>query len=68
MSEIPEIAETIKKKPTKPYSRPACLSDFFDEDDTKNINSKNKYNKNKNYSNDIEKNQQEFGNRRRIKP
>ena len=58
---MPEIPTTS----TQPFSRKACLSDFFDDDDT---NTKNKY---KNHSqNDmcIEKNQQEFGNRKRIKP
>ena len=46
------------------FSRPARLSDFFDGDyDTSN---KNKYYSHKNES--IEKNQQEFGQRKRIKP
>ena len=49
------------------FSRPARLSDFFDGDyDTSN---KNKYNNNYSHKNDsIAKNQQEFGQRKRIKP
>ena len=50
------------------FSRKAKLEDFLD-DDKSNQNTQNKY---KNYSNNdsvvIEKNQQEFGNRKRIKP
>ncbi len=58
-----------------PFSRKATLSDFFDDvDDTNNSNNNNnnQNNKNNNYShndtNTIAKNQQEFGNRKRIKP
>ncbi len=52
-----------------PFSRPVRLEDFFDEDDhitspTDNHN-KHQYHNNKN---EIPKNQQEFGNRKRIKP
>ena len=46
-----------------PKSRTACLHDFFDDD----ITTKNKYNKNS-QTDTIAKNQQEFGNRKRIKP
>jgi hypothetical protein len=53
---------------TKPFSRPARLEDFFDEGDV--IISKNDHNKNysRNDKNYIEKNQQEFGHKKRIKP
>ena len=56
--------------PLKSFSRPACLKDFLDDDDTNTKNTKNKYNKNysHNDTNTIEKNQQEFGHRKRIKP
>ena len=48
------------------FSRPARLSDFFDGDyDT---SSKNKYNNYSHKNDSIEKNQQEFGQRKRIKP
>jgi hypothetical protein len=51
------------------FSRKAKLEDFLDDDDKPNQTTQNKY---KNYSNNdtitIEKNQQEFGNRKRIKP
>lgn len=51
------------------FSRKAKLEDFLDNDETPIQNTQNKY---KNYSNNdtitIEKNQQEFGNRKRIKP
>jgi hypothetical protein len=48
------------------FSRTARLSDFFDEDH--DTSSKNKYNKNYSYNDSIQKNQQEFGQRKRIKP
>ena len=56
-----------------PFSRKAKLSDFFDDDDDTNNNKNNqnhKNNNNNNYSHNdtIAKNQQEFGNRKRIKP
>jgi hypothetical protein len=44
------------------FSRPVRLSDFFD------TSSKNKYNKNYSHIVSIQKNQQEFGQRKRIKP
>lgn len=55
--------------PTNTFSRPARLEDFFDDDDANNCD-QNKYNKNNSYNdkNNIPKNQQEFGNRKRIKP
>ena len=55
------MTENPQKSTT--FSRPACFEDFFGD----HINTKN----DKNYKNDknsIVKNQQEFGNRKRIKP
>lgn len=55
---------------TKTNLRIAKLADFFDDnDDIDIVHSNSKYNKN-NTQNDvfISKNQQEFGNRKRIKP
>ena len=50
------------------FSRTARLEDFFDKDEiiTQNKNSHNNSNNSHNYK--IEKNQQEYGNRKRIKP
>ena len=48
------------------FYRPAMLSDFFDEDH--DVSSKNKYNKSYSHNDTIQKNQQEFGQRKRIKP
>lgn len=48
------------------FSRPATLSDFLDEADI--ISNKNKYNNDYSYNNSIQKNQQHFGHRKRIKP
>ena len=50
-------------------SRKACFADFFGDAkiDTSSKNNTNNTN-NKNNKNKIEKNQQEFGNRKRIKP
>ena len=50
---------------TKSCSRVARLEDFFGDDIT-SCNSK--YNKNNTQNDIIAKNQQEFGNRKRIKP
>jgi hypothetical protein len=48
------------------FSRPARLADFLDgEHDTSN---KNKYNKHYSHNDSIQKNQEEFGQRKRIKP
>ena len=48
------------------FSRPARLSDFFDGHfDTSH---KNKYNTHFSHINSIQKNQQEFGQKKRIKP
>lgn len=60
-----------KKPTTQPTtSRAARLEDFFDDSD--NINNQstknNKYNKNNSQNDTITKNQQEFGQRKRIKP
>jgi hypothetical protein len=51
---------------TQTFSRPAKLSDFVDGPN--DIPSKNKYNKNYSQNDSIDKNQQEFGQRKRIKP
>jgi len=53
---------------TQTFSRRACLADFLDEDDKNTQTSKNKYNKNYSNNDNIAKNQQEFGHRKRIKP
>lgn len=51
----------------KTFSRKATLADFFDEGET--IAQNNKHNKNHSRNdNDIQKNQQEFGHKKRIKP
>lgn len=47
------------------FSRRARIEDFFDGDDGV---SKNKYNKSYSNNDSIAKNQQEFGDRKRIKP
>lgn len=56
----------------RPFSRKACLADFFDDDGDIPTTSCNQNKYNNNYSqNDnvvITKNQQEFGHRKRIKP
>jgi len=52
------------------FYRKATLEDFFDEGETITQNNNNNRN-NKNHSrsdNDIQKNQQEFGHKKRIKP
>jgi len=49
------------------FSRKATLEDFLDDGET--INQNNKHNKNYSHNdNNIEKNQQEFGHKKRIKP
>ena len=49
------------------FSRKATLEDFFDDVETKNQN--NKHNQNHSHNdNDVQKNQQEFGHKKRIKP
>jgi hypothetical protein len=49
------------------FSRKATLEDFFDNGET--ITQNNKHNKNHYQNdNDIQKNQQEFGHKKRIKP
>jgi len=45
------------------FSRPLSMEDFCDSPDNKN-----KYNKNNSYNDNISKNQQEFGHKKRIKP
>ena len=45
------------------FSRKATLEDFFGKDEPINENSKNHLN-----NDNIQKNQQEFGNKKRIKP
>lgn len=70
MSEETSINITEYTIPTQTFYRRACLADFFDEGDEKTTeNTNNKYNKNYSHNNDnISKNQQEFGHRKRIKP
>jgi len=62
------MPETLEDPP-KIY-RKARMEDFLDDADS--VNTTNNKNKNKNYSNsdtnNIEKNQQEFGHKKRIKP
>lgn len=49
------------------FFRKATLEDFFDGGEI--INQNDKYNKNHSYNdNDIKKNQQEFGHKKKIKP
>ena len=51
------------------FSRNATLEDFLDDGET--INKNNKYNKNHSHNdndNNIKKNQEEFGHKKRIKP
>jgi hypothetical protein len=55
------------------FSRKATMEDFLDEGETidqyQNQNQNNKHNKNHSNNNDnIQKNQQEFGHKKRIKP
>jgi hypothetical protein len=50
------------------FSRPARLEDFFDEGDTTDKTNKHKYEKHYSKNDSIEKNQQEFGHKKRIKP
>jgi len=55
-----------KETPQEKKNRISLLEDFFDIDSK---NTQNKYkNNSKNDKNNIEKNQQEFGQRKRIKP
>ncbi len=49
------------------FSRKATLEDFFDNGETINQNNKNNKNHYRDDS-DIQKNQQEFGHKKRIKP
>jgi len=49
------------------FSRPVCFEDLFD-DTTRKIQTKHDINHLQNDKNSIAKNQQEFGNRKRIKP
>jgi hypothetical protein len=51
----------------KVYRR-ACLSDFFDEGEAPCENTNRQYDKNDSRNDNISKNQQEFGHRKRIKP
>ena len=49
------------------FSRKATMEDFFDDGET--INQNKKHNRNHSHNdNDIQKNQQEFGHKKRIKP
>ena len=49
------------------FSRKATLEDFFDDGEIPHQNNKYKENHSRN-DNDIKKNQQEFGHKKRIKP
>jgi len=64
---MPESTTSQSSYPSSyPFTRKACLEDFFDEV----VDKKNQYNKNYSYNdaNTIAKNQQEFGHKKRIKP
>jgi hypothetical protein len=52
---------------TQTFSRRARLEDFLDEDD-KNCQNNNRYNNSNKKDDNIAKNQQEFGHKKRIKP
>ena len=52
----------------KTFYRPARLEDFLDEGDVIISKSDNNKNHSRNDNNYIEKNQQEFGHKKRIKP
>jgi hypothetical protein len=70
MNHINEIHITIymqEPSPSPSYSRKACLADFLDDTDEK-PGRNNKYNKHYSNNDNISKNQQEFGHRKRIKP
>jgi len=69
------MPETEKTKTNSSFSRKASLADFFDGQDptqdsnsNSNSNSNNKNNKNRSDADTVAKNQQEFGQRKRIKP
>ena len=55
-----------ESKTNQTFSRPVRLSDLFDA--PLDTSSKNKYNRNYSHNVSIQKNQQEFGQRKRIKP
>ena len=59
MSGIPDIDALPS------FSRPARLEDFLDGSDT---HANYKYNKSHSHNDNIAKNQQEFGHKKRIKP
>ena len=63
-----QLQVQVQVQAPKTFSRPARLEDFLDEGDviiSKSDNNKNHSHNDKNY---IEKNQQEFGHKKRIKP
>jgi hypothetical protein len=66
MSEIQKMIALLDETP-KSYRR-ACLSDFFDEGEAPCENTSRHYNKNDSQNDNVSKNQQEFGHRKRIKP
>jgi hypothetical protein len=66
MSEIQKMIALMDETP-KNYRR-ACLADFFDEGEAPCENTSRHYNKNDSQNDNISKNQQEFGHRKRIKP
>ena len=52
----------------KVVSRKACLSDFLEDTDTTKQNGQNRQNEHTNHHDSIQKNQREYGQRKRIKP
>ena len=58
------MQEEPKSQPS--FSRTARLEDFFNDDEI--AQNKNSHNSNNSHNYKIEKNQQEYGNRKRIKP
>jgi hypothetical protein len=63
-----QLQVQVQVQAPKTFSRPARLEDFLDDGDV--IISKSNHNKNHSHNdkNYIEKNQQEFGHKKRIKP
>jgi hypothetical protein len=58
----------MPEQSSKSYSRKAKLEDFFDDDDKPAPKIKHEKTHTHNDTDTIEKNQQEYGNRKRIKP
>jgi len=70
MSEIPiSLPNTCDAADSQPVYRRVCIEDFFENvDDYNSEKNKNKYNSYRSRNDNISKNQQEFGHRKRIKP